>query len=179
MRLSPDAAGCYNRSGGWVESLSLEFELGRAIKRVSPSQRAAPRRFDWIAALILLAAGAAGFYLVVTRTTPLAGAPPSDAQLETLAKSFFDAPNLGNVLLLLLALLATTLGGVWFIVRLLHWRFRPTFTPMQVWRRSLWVALFVVAGAWLQLNRSLTLALAALVAGALALLEVFLSVRER
>jgi len=81
--------------------------------------------------------------------------------------------------LLLLALLVATLGGAWFVVRLLHWRFRPTFEPIKVWRQSLWVALFVAIGAWLQLNRSLTPALGALVGGALILIEAYLNVRER
>jgi drug/metabolite transporter (DMT)-like permease len=80
---------------------------------------------------------------------------------------------------MLLALLVATLGGAWFIVRLLHWRFRPTFEPVKVWRQSVWVALFVAIGAWLQLNRALTWAIAALAGGVLVLLEAYLNVRER
>jgi hypothetical protein len=42
-----------------------------------------------------------------------------------------------------------------------------------------WVALFVAIGAWLQLNRALTWAIAALAGGVLVLLEAYLNVRER
>ena len=138
-----------------------------------------PRRFDWIAALILLAAGAGGFWHVVNTIPPIAGPVAGGLADTAYAKAFFSSPNVGGVALLLLALLIATLGGAWFVARLLHWRFRPAFEPLKVWRQSLWGALGVTIGAWLQLNRSLTIALAALVAGGLVLLEVFLNVRER
>ena len=142
-------------------------------------QRITSRRYDWPAALVLLAIGAAGLYRVVTTIPPIDG--PVDPGLSDAARAqaFFATPNVGGVALLLLSLLVATLGGAWFVVRLLHWRFRPTFEPLKVWRQSLWVALFVTIGAWLQLNRSLTLAMGALVGGALVLLEAYLNVRER
>ena len=140
---------------------------------------AAPRRFDWLAALILLATGAGGFWQVVNTIPPIAGPMQGGLPDSAYAQAFFTSPNVGGVALLLLALLVATLGGAWFVIRLLHWRFRPTFEPLKVWRQSLWVALFVMIGAWLQLNRAFTIALAALVAGGLVSLEVFLNVRER
>jgi hypothetical protein len=85
----------------------------------------------------------------------------------------------GGVALLLLALFTLTLGGSWFVIGLLHWRFRPTFEPVKVWRQSAWVALSIAIGAWLQLSRALTVPLGALVAGAFVMIEVFLNVRER
>lgn len=142
-------------------------------------RRAVPRRFDWIAALLLLTIGAVGFWHVVNTIPPIAGPVEGGLSFDAYAKVFFASPNVGGVILLLAALLVATLGGAWFVVRLLHWRFRPTYKPLRVWRQSLWVALFVTIGAWLQLNRSLTIALAALVAGGLAALEAFLNVRER
>jgi len=147
--------------------------VARTIRRI------VSRRYDWLAALILLAAGAYGFYQVVTTVPPIAS--PVDPLLSevALAQAFFASPNVGGVALMLLALLVATLGGAWFIVRLLHWRFRPTFEPVKVWRQSVWVALFVAIGAWLQLNRALTWAIAALAGGVLVLLEAYLNVRER
>ncbi len=142
-------------------------------------RRTVPRRFDWIAALLLLATGAGGFWHIVNTIPPIAGPVDGGLSFDAYAKAFFASPNVGGVVLLLPALLAATLGGAWFVVRLLHWRFRPTSQPLRVWRQSLWVALFVTIGAWLQLNRSLTLALAVLVASGLAALEAFLNVRER
>lgn len=145
----------------------------RAARRVSWP------RLDWLAAIVLLAAGAFGFYQVVTTIPPIDGPIDSGVSDVAYAQAFFASPNVGGVALLLLSLLVATLGGAWFIVRLLHWRFRPTFEPGKVWRQSLWVALFVTIGAWLQLNRTLTWAMVALVGGALALIEAYLNVRER
>ena len=143
------------------------------------ARRIVSRRYDWLAALMLFAAGAYGFYHVVTTVPPIA--VPIDPLLSdaALAQAFFAAPNASGVALMLLALLVAALGGAWFVVRLLHWRFRPTFEPIKVWRQSVWVALFVAVGAWLQLNRALTWAMAALAGGALVLLEAYLNVRER
>ncbi len=142
-------------------------------------RRTVSRRFDWIAALLLLAAGAGGFYHAVTTTSPISGPIAGGLPDAAYAQAFFASPNVGGVTLLLLALLAATLGGSWFVVRLLHWRFRLAYEPLKVWRQSLWVALFVAIGARLQLFRAFTFALAVLIAGAFALLEVFLNVRER
>ena len=142
-------------------------------------RRTAARRFGWLAAMTLLAAGAGGFWHIVNTLPPIAGPVDGGLSFEAYARAFFASPNVSGVALLLLALLVATLGGAWFVVRLLHWRFQLAHAPLKMWRQSLWVALFVTIGAWLQLNRSLTIALAALVIGGLAALEVFLNVRER
>ena len=142
-------------------------------------RRDMPRRFDGIVALVLLVGGAVGLYQVVTTTSPIAGEVAGDLGGPAYAKAFFDSPNVGNVALLLFALFVTALGGVWFVVRLLHWRFRPAHEPVKVWRQSLWAALFVVVGAWLQSSRALTFALGAIIAAGFVLLEVYLNVRER
>jgi len=141
--------------------------------------RVSARRFDWLTALILLGVGVGGLYLVITTMSPIAAPLPDDSRLAALTRAFFDAPNVGSLVLLLSALGIAVWGGAWFIVRLLHWRFRPAFEPAKVWRQSLWVALYTVVSAWLQLNRSLTVALGMLLAGAFVLAEVFLNVRER
>jgi len=138
-----------------------------------------PRRFDWIAALVLLGVGVIGCYQVITTTSPIAGEVAGDLGAPAYAKAFFDSPNVGSVALLLFAVFVATLGGAWFVVRLLHWRFRPAHEPAKVWRQSLWVALFVVVGAWLQASRALTFALGVILAAGFALLEVYLNVRER
>ncbi len=137
------------------------------------------RRLDWIAALLLSVVGAGGMVHIVTTTTPIAGPVAGGLSFGEYAQAFFNAPNVGVVALLLLALTVATWGGAWFVVRLLHWRFQPAYEPLKVWRQSLWVALFVGTGAWLQLSRALSIAMAALIAGVLALIEVYLNVRER
>jgi len=47
----------------------------------------------------------------------------------------------------------------------------------RVWRQALLIGVWVVAVAWLKANQVLTLPLAAVVALALILIEVFLNVR--
>ena len=138
-----------------------------------------PRRFDWIVALVLLGVGVIGCYQVITTTFPTAGEVAGDLGGPAYADAFFDSPSVSNVALLLFALFVATLGGAWFVVRLLHWRFRPAYEPAKVWRQSLWTALFVVIGAWLQSFRALTFALGIFIAAAFVLLEVYLNVREQ
>jgi hypothetical protein len=138
-----------------------------------------PRRFDWPVALLSLVAGVVALIEVVTTRSPIAGSLAGGLSDAEYAQAFFVSPDVGSVALLLLALAATTLGGAWLVVRLLHWRFRPTFEPLKVWRQAVWAALFVAIGTWLQLFRALTIPLGALIAGAFVLIEVYLSVRER
>jgi len=142
--------------------------------------RRIPRRFDWVLALVLLLIGVLGLSDIVNTTFPLSGpliGNPDDG--TNIARQFLAAPNTNAVTLVLLTLCITVLGAAWFIVRLLHWRFRPAFEPLKVWRQSFWVAAFVTLSAWLQLNRSLTIPLALLMLATLTALEVYLNVRER
>jgi len=143
------------------------------------THRLAGRRFDWLLALLFLAAGAAGSYAIITTASPIAGRTVGGLPETAYAQAFFNSPNIGAVALLIACLAMGTLGAAWFIVGLLHWRFRPEFEPVKVWRQSLWAALFVAVGTWLQLSRALTVVLAALIAGGFVLIEVFLNVRER
>jgi hypothetical protein len=142
-------------------------------------RRVAAWRFDWLVALVLLLAGAGGFWRVVNTVPPIEGSIQGGLPNAAYAQAFFTSPNVGGVALLLLALFALTLGGAWFAIGLLHWRFRPIFEPVKVWRQAVWAALVVAIGAWLQLSRALTVPLGALVAGAFVMIEVFLNVRER
>lgn len=112
----------------------------------------------------------------VRPVTPILGDPETTANF---LKHFLASPNTNGIAMFLFALGVTTLGASWLVARLLRWRFRLDFEPLKTWRQSLWVAIFVTIGAWLQFNRSLTLALAVLIAAALAALEVYLNVRER
>ncbi|MGH8311383.1 MAG: hypothetical protein ACRETX_16520, partial [Steroidobacteraceae bacterium] len=67
-----------------------------------------PRRFDWIAALILLTAGAGGICHVVNTIPPIAGSVEVGLPDSVYAQRFFTSPNVGGVALLLLALLIAT-----------------------------------------------------------------------
>ncbi len=70
-------------------------------------------------------------------------------------------------------------GAAWFILRGLHQLFFRPVRARRVWREAILIAVFVLSLAWLQLNQAFSLLLAAVIAVALILLEVFLNIRER
>jgi len=79
-----------------------------------------------------------------------------------------------------LALWACALmGTAWPVLLAVHRRFRGEPTAWTVWRQSAWVAAFGVTCAWLQMNRWLNLALAAILAGVFVVIEVLLNLRAR
>jgi len=79
-----------------------------------------------------------------------------------------------------LVLWGVALIGMAFPVMLaLHRRFLGERSLWTVWRQSAWIGIFGVLAAWLQLNRVLNVATAAILAGVLIVLEVILSLRAR
>lgn len=112
------------------------------------------------ASLLMMCVGWGGLYLLVTRTLPRVGE----------RWQFF--------LLLHIAIAATALP----FVRYLNLRFTPiTRQPPPggvLVRQSVWIGLFVVTCAWLQIPRVLTPTVAFFVALALIVIEVFLRSRE-
>ena len=111
------------------------------------------------AALILIAVGWIGLYLLMSSTLPTVG------------------PRWLFFFLLTVAVTGTALPFVW----MLHRRFdgaRPAPTSVLL-RQALWVALFIALCAWLQVNRSLTLSLGLLLGIGFVVLEWFLRLLER
>jgi hypothetical protein len=112
------------------------------------------------ASLVMMFLGWGGLYLLVTRSLPRVG------ELWV----FF--------LLLHIAVTATALP----FVRYLNLRFTPlTRQPPSggvLVRQSVWIGLFAVACAWLQIPRVLTGLVALFVALALIAVEVFIRLRE-
>jgi len=79
-----------------------------------------------------------------------------------------------------LALWAVTLTGTCFPALLaLYRRFLSEPSSWTVWRQSAWFGLFGALAAWLQMNRVLNMATAAIVAGVFVIIEVILSIRAR
>ena len=70
-------------------------------------------------------------------------------------------------------------GAAWFILRGLHQLFFKPVRAGRVWREAILIAVFVLSLAWLQLNQAFSLLLAAVIAVALILLEIFLNIRVR
>jgi hypothetical protein len=86
---------------------------------------------------------------------------------------------------IMLAFLATVLlavtGLVLPLTSFLNKRFAPSRPPtyFTVVRQAMWVGLWVAFCVWLQMNRTLGLAVACLVAAVLAMFEALLHVRTR
>lgn len=123
------------------------------------SAASSPRyRSLMIAALVMAAIGWPGIALVVTTTLPTVG------------------PRWLFFLLWTPAVTGTALPFLW----LLHRRFshQPVPPPIML-RQGLWVGLFASLCVWLQINRSLSLPLALLIAAGLIAFEWFLRLRER
>jgi hypothetical protein len=113
-----------------------------------------------IAAVIMMIVGWAGLYLLITSALPRVG------------------PRWLFFVLLQVAVTGTILP----FVRYLNVRFTPVTAPLPpggvLVRQSVWVGLFVVTCAWLQIPRVLTPPVAFFVAMAFVVLEVFLRTRE-
>ena len=125
-------------------------------------QDAAPDHRGVVAASALMAVGGwGGLYLLVTTTLPTA------------------FPRWLFFVCLYLAVTGTVLP----FVRLLNMRFmREDGIPPSsgvILRQSIWVGLFVVACAWLQIPRVLNPVLAFFLGLSLVVVEVFLRIRER
>ena len=107
-------------------------------------------------ALLLIAIGWTGLYLLLATTLPTVG------------------PRWLFFFLLTIAVTGTALPFVW----VLHKRFGAAPTSVLL-RQALWVALYVSLLVWLQVNRSLTLSLSLLLGVGFILLEWFLGLVER
>lgn len=114
-----------------------------------------------LAAVLLAAIGWIGLYQLVTTTQPRIG---------------------GELWLFFILLQFAITGTVLPIVRYLNVRFTPLDAAVPpsgvVVRQSVWIGLYVVTCAWMQIPRALTVPVAAFLALALVLIEGFLRSRE-
>ena len=112
-----------------------------------------------IAAIILASIGWLGLLLLMNVTLPTVG------------------PRWFFFFLWVLAVTGTVLPFIWF----LHRRFlsdQPT-APTTLLRQGLWIGLYAALCVWLQINRSLSLPLAIILAAGVGLLEWLLRLLER
>jgi len=65
------------------------------------------------------------------------------------------------------------------ILRGIHQLFFKPVRAVRAWREAILIAVFALSLAWLQLNQAFSLLLAAVIAVALILLEIFLNIRVR
>jgi len=150
---------------------------------IIPSMTAeeAPRKFprvlvEILAALALLSLGLYGLSVALTQR-PYLGSPA--LALAQVPMRVLAEPNIPGLALFLASLAAAIIGATWFILRLVHQLFFRPVLARRVWREAIFVAIFVISLAWLQLNEAFSLILTVALAVALILLEVFLNIRER
>ena len=112
-----------------------------------------------IAAVILAAVGLLGLLLLMNITLPTVG------------------PRWFFFFLWVLAVTGTVLPFIW----LLHRRFlaNSPAPPSTLLRQGLWIGLYAALCAWLQINRSLSLSLAIILAAGVGLLEWLLRILDR
>ncbi len=104
------------------------------------------------------------------------------ARAQVDASSLLEATNLEILLAFLAAIMVAVTGLVLPLVYYLNKRLRPPeWTPsyLLVLRQAMWVGLWVAFCVWLQMNRTLGLAVILLVAAVLIIFEVLLQVRTR
>jgi hypothetical protein len=115
------------------------------------------------AAAIMIAVGVGGLYWLIFASGSL--------------------PRIGGELWLFFVLLLVASSGLALpLIRFINVRFTPLHREVPpagvIVRQSVWVGLWVVMCAWLQIPRLLTLPLALFIAGALLVVEIFLRTRE-
>jgi hypothetical protein len=114
-----------------------------------------------IASFVMMAVGWGGLYRLMTTTLPRIG---------------------GELWLFFILLLVAITGTAVPIVRYLNVRFTPLDVEVPpggvIVRQSIWIGLFVVTCAWLQIPRALSLPLALFLILVLVVVEVFLRSRE-
>ncbi len=113
-----------------------------------------------VASVVMILAGWLGLYRIISTTLPRVG------------------PRWAFFMLLFIAVTGTVLP----FVRYLNVRFTPITSELPpggvLVRQSIWVSLYVVTCAWLQIPRVLNLPIAFFLALAFIVIEVFLRSRE-
>lgn len=104
------------------------------------------------------------------------------ARMQVDAAALLEAANLEILLAFLAAVMVAVTGLVLPLVYYLNKRLRasdqlPSF--LLVLRQAMWVGIWVAFCVWLQMNRTLGLAVVLLVAAVLAMFEILLQVRTR
>lgn len=97
------------------------------------------------------------------------------------ATSMLRAANVEVILAFLAGVWIAVTGLVLPLAALLNFRFgsESSFNWFVALRQSMWVGIWVAFCAWLQMNRSLGLGVALLVAAVLVMLEILLQIRSR
>jgi hypothetical protein len=143
----------------------------------------APRKFPliWLEVVIALALLGLGLYglSVAQQQRPYLGDPLPRGSEALVPYRVLAAPNIPAIGLYLGSVFVIVTGAAWLILRGIQQLFFKPVRASRVWREAILIALFVLSLAWLQLNQAFSLLLAAVIAMALILLEIFLNIRVR
>jgi len=143
----------------------------------------APRKFPRIVleifiAVALLGVGSYGLS-IAQQQHPYLGEPLPRGSEALVSYRVLAAPNIQAIGLFLGFVSMIVTGVAWLILRGLQQLFFKPVRAGRVWREAILIAIYVLSLAWLQLNQAFSLLLAATIAVALILLEVFLNIRVR
>jgi len=141
----------------------------------------APRKFPlvWLEIVIAFALLGLGLYglSVAQQQHPYLGDPLPRGSEALVPYRVLAAPNVPAIGLYLGSVFLIVTGAAWSILRVIQQIFFKPVRASRVWREAILIAVFVLSLAWLQLNQAFSLLLAAVIAVALILLELFLSIR--
>jgi hypothetical protein len=143
----------------------------------------APRKFprlvlEIVMAVALLGLGGYGLW-TAQQQRPYLGDPLPRGAEALVPYRVLAAPNLPALGLFLSSVFVIVAGAAWLILRGMHQLFFKPVRASRVWREAILIAVFVLSLAWLQLNQAFSVLLAAVIAAALILLEIFLNIRVR
>jgi hypothetical protein len=143
----------------------------------------APRKFpriifELVTALALLGVGLYGLS-IAQQQHPYLGEPLPRGAEALVSYRVLAAPNIQAIGLFLGSVFMMVTGAAWFVLRGVHQLFFKPVRTVRVWREAVLIAVYVLSLAWLQLNQAFALLLAAAIAVALILLEIFLNIRVR
>ena len=143
----------------------------------------APRKFPRIVLEIVVAVALLGLgwygLLTAQQQRPYLGDPLPRGSEALVPYRVLAAPNLPAIGLFLGSVFVIVTGAAWLIMRAIHQLFFEPVRASRVWREAILIAAYVLSLAWLQLNQAFSVLLAATIAVALILLEVFLNIRVR
>jgi len=143
----------------------------------------APRKLPRVLLEVFIAVGLVGLGLyglsAAQQQHPYLGDPLPRGSEALVPYRVLAAPNVQAIGLVLGSVFAVVTGAAWLILRGIQQLFFKPVRASRVWREALLIAVFVLSLAWLQLNQAFSLLLAAIVALALILLELFLNIRAR
>ncbi len=141
------------------------------------------RKFPRILLEIVIALGLLGLGLyglsVAQQQHPYLGDPLPRGSEALTPYRVLAAPNLQALGLYLGSVFLVVTGAAWFVLRLIQQLLFKPVRASRVWREAILIAVFVLSLAWLQLNQAFSLLLAAVIAVALILLEIFFNIRVR